>query len=76
MNQGCDDPHVAVVTAGADAQRGAGQRFIPIPIVDGECAKAHWFGADRRAEQVSAFGEVLAAMTMAQEAVVADPVES
>jgi hypothetical protein len=59
-----DVAHLAGVTAGADAQRAAGQRLIAVPIVDDARSGVDPVGARRGAEQVSALGEVLAPMTM------------
>jgi len=75
-DQALDDPHLAVVTARTDAQGAPGERLIAVAIVGGGRAVVDPFGPRHGAEEVSAAGKVLTPVTMTQEAVIADAVES
>ena len=75
-DQALDDPHLAVVTARTDAQGAPGERLIAVAIVGGGRGVVDPFGPRHGAEEVSAAGQVLTPVTMTQEAVIADAVES
>ncbi len=67
-----DDPHLAVVAARTDAQGAPGERLIAVAILGGGRGVVDPFGARHGAEEVSAAGQVLTPVTMAQEAVIPD----
>ena len=66
-----------VMTGGADAEGDTGERFHPVTIV-GCCGCCATGGSGRRrgAEELSAADQFLAAMTSAEEALVADAVKA
>ncbi len=71
-DQVLDDPHLAVVAARTDAQGAPGERLIAVAILGGGRGVVDPFGSRHGAEEVSAAGQVLTPVTMAQEAVIPD----